>query len=62
MSGALPFRVPDLKRLVKATQDLGLPVTGIVIGPDGSIHIQTQHDAKADSADAALEGWMKRHG
>ncbi|MFC3057872.1 hypothetical protein [Paenirhodobacter populi] len=61
MATPLPFRVPDLKRLVKATQDMGLPVTGIVIAPDGSIHVQTQV-AKADSADAALESWMKRNG
>lgn len=61
MADPLPFRVPDLKRLVKAAQDLGLPVSGVVVGPDGSIRLET-HEAKADCADAALENWIKRHG
>ncbi|RLL65265.1 hypothetical protein [Paenirhodobacter hankyongi] len=61
MAEPLPFRVPDLKKLVKAAQDMGLPVTGIVVGPDGSIHIKTM-DAKENEADATLERWMRNNG
>lgn len=62
MAAPLPFRVPDLKRAVKAAQDMGLPVSGFRITPDGSIHVETQRETKADEADGALESWMRRHG
>jgi hypothetical protein len=58
MAAPLPFRVPDIKRAVKAAQDLGLTVTGYKIGADGSIEVQTLEQA-ANNADAALEAWQR---
>ncbi len=62
MAEPLSVRVPYLKKLVKAAQDMGLPVSGVVISPDGSIRIETQKAVKGDGADDALEGWMKGNG
>ena len=36
-----PFRLTSVRRLVQAAQEMGLPVSGVTIGPDGSIHIDT---------------------
>jgi hypothetical protein len=47
-----PFRLTSVRRLVQAAQEMGLAVSGVTIGPDGSIHIETS----ALEAKAAAEG------
>jgi hypothetical protein len=54
------FRAPDLKKAIKAAQDMGLAVVSFEIGPDG-IRIFTGTEAK-NEADAALDRWMKTNG
>lgn len=56
----MTFRAPDLKKAIKAAQDMGLTVTGFEVGKD-MIRVLTAAEVK-DAADAALAGWEKTHG
>lgn len=58
---AATFRIAEVKRAIKAAQDMGLAVVGYEIGPNGEIRVQTGTEVKND-ADAALSQWMKSHG
>lgn len=55
------FRAPDLKKAIKAAQDMGLAVTGYEITPEGGLRVMTGTEEKND-ADAELEKWRKSHG
>ena len=63
-AGPLPLRVPDLKRMLKAVQEMGLEVSGIQISPDGTIQIRTtdQIPANEEAANIALAGWIRHNG
>lgn len=38
----------EIKRAVQAAQDIGLPVSGYSIGPDGTITVHTVEAAEVD--------------
>lgn len=57
----MTFSAPALKKAIKVAQDMGLPVVGYEIGPDGGFRVMTSGEAKSD-ADAALDVWKRSHG
>lgn len=57
----MTFSAPALKKAIKVAQDMGLPVVGYEIGPDGGFRVMTAGAAKND-ADTLLDSWMKTHG
>ena len=56
----MTFRAPDLKKAIKAAQDMGLTVTGFEVGKD-MIRVLTGAEVK-DAADAELARWEKTYG
>jgi hypothetical protein len=36
-----PFKLTDVRRAIQAVQEMRLPVSGVRIEPDGTIHIDT---------------------
>lgn len=61
MVAPTPFRLPDLKRALKAAHDMGLAIVGFEIGAGGEIKVHTGTEPTND-ADAALEKWKRAHG
>lgn len=57
----MTFSAPNLKKAIKVAQDMGLPVIGYEIGPDGCFRVMTAGEAKND-ADAALDAWKRANG
>lgn len=57
----MTFSAPALKKALKVAQDMGLPVVGYEIGPDGGFRVMTVGAAKND-ADAALDNWKRANG
>ena len=57
----MTFSAPNLKKAIKVAQDMGLPVIGYEIGPDGGFRVMTAGEAKND-ADAALDAWKRANG
>lgn len=52
------FSTPIAKKMIKVAQDMGLPVSGYEVLPDGTIRILTAPE-KQNDADAALDQWMR---
>lgn len=53
-----PFKQSDVTRAIRAAQQMGLPVSGFEITPEGKIVVHTATEGH-DAADAALEGWQR---
>ncbi|MDO5613622.1 MAG: hypothetical protein Q4G14_10340 [Paracoccus sp. (in: a-proteobacteria)] len=51
------FSAPKVRKAIKLAQDMGLPVTGFEVLPDGGVRVQTALEKKND-ADAALDAWL----
>lgn len=61
-SRSTSFSVTDVKRAIKVARDFGMTVTGYEITMDGAIIVRTA-DASSNSADAALDSWIRgQHG
>ncbi|SDK62518.1 hypothetical protein [Paracoccus chinensis] len=50
--------VPNVRKMVKLVQEMGLTVAGVDVFPDGGFRVLTAQE-KQDAADAALDGWLR---
>ncbi|WKL57278.1 hypothetical protein Q1W73_16670 [Asticcacaulis sp. ZE23SCel15] len=56
------FKASDLKRAAKAIQELGLPIAGAEIRPDGSILILTEAPRAAPITKDPYDEWKRKRG
>jgi hypothetical protein len=49
-----------IKRVVQAVQSLGLPISAIRVGADGSIDVRTEATSN-ETPDSALDEWRAKH-
>lgn len=53
-----PASVPNVRKMVKLVQELGLPVSGVDVFADGGFRVLTAPE-KQDAAEAALDRWLR---
>jgi hypothetical protein len=57
----VPFSVPDVRKALKLATEMGLPLAGYEITPEGGLRVHFATGA-ASSADAALSAWQRGRG
>jgi hypothetical protein len=55
--GPSTFRKHDVKRAIAAVRSAGCQVAGVVIGPDGSIHVKVGEPANDNAPAPAANPW-----
>lgn len=58
MTAARAASVPNVRKMVKLVQEMGLTVAGVDVFADGGFRVLTAQE-KQDAADAALDAWAR---